>query len=504
MRKFFLLAGLTAFVSAACNATPDEPPVEAPQPLEGAANEARFLTNDLVWWNAASGDVVAWQMIGPEFTGNSEIAAQVGDTNWRLAATGDLNGDGATDFAWQHAVSGQISVWLFDAADRTNKRFTSQVIATVDPSWRLSTAGDLDGDGKADLLWRNTTSGENSVWLMNGFAFQSRPLGAVPDAGWTLRGVADLDGDGSPELLWRHANGSNVAWVMKPTARTELSTALTLTTVDPSWSLAGTADIDGDGKSDLLWRSASGQNVVWFMNRENIDSSTSLKPDVADANWRLIGHRRRTLSGFRVPVKQGSYAESRGVRDWLLLPSGESGKRSFFVGVGDRPILQTSIVTPVGVESPGFKSGDWTGADTLTKLDMRPWLDARWRVAPGGIDGNVALWQSVKDALPVDAPPLMAGPEEPFADCSLATYQGVANVPPMAIAAFSCTAAAAVGAACLVSWVTPLTGVLGLNACVAGLGATAGACAGTYQNVCGYFAGLKTQRCCMGGDTRNM
>ena len=38
-------------------------PVEAPQPLGAAADEARFLTKDLVWWNAVSGDVGAWQMI---------------------------------------------------------------------------------------------------------------------------------------------------------------------------------------------------------------------------------------------------------------------------------------------------------------------------------------------------------------------------------------------------------------------------------------------------------
>jgi len=28
--------------------------------------------------------------------------------------------------------------------------------------------GDFDGDGKADILWRNLTTGTNSLWLMNG------------------------------------------------------------------------------------------------------------------------------------------------------------------------------------------------------------------------------------------------------------------------------------------------------------------------------------------------
>jgi len=29
---------------------------------------------------------------------------------------------------------------------------------------------DFDGDGKADILWRNTTTGQVSVWLINGAA----------------------------------------------------------------------------------------------------------------------------------------------------------------------------------------------------------------------------------------------------------------------------------------------------------------------------------------------
>jgi len=28
--------------------------------------------------------------------------------------------------------------------------------------------GDFNGDGRADILWRNSSTGENYVWLMNG------------------------------------------------------------------------------------------------------------------------------------------------------------------------------------------------------------------------------------------------------------------------------------------------------------------------------------------------
>jgi hypothetical protein len=35
-------------------------------------------------------------------------------------------------------------------------------------SWQIVGVGDFNGDGKMDILWRNSVSGENGVWYMNG------------------------------------------------------------------------------------------------------------------------------------------------------------------------------------------------------------------------------------------------------------------------------------------------------------------------------------------------
>ncbi|NJM24117.1 MAG: hypothetical protein HC907_38970 [Richelia sp. SM1_7_0] len=34
-----------------------------------------------------------------------------------------------------------------------------------------SKVGDFNGDGRADVLWRNSTTGENALWLMMVLAF---------------------------------------------------------------------------------------------------------------------------------------------------------------------------------------------------------------------------------------------------------------------------------------------------------------------------------------------
>jgi hypothetical protein len=54
--------------------------------------------------------------------------------------------------------------------------------------------GDFDGDARADILWRNATSGENYVYLMNGVAIanegylRTRPASSLRiDCGRTKR-----------------------------------------------------------------------------------------------------------------------------------------------------------------------------------------------------------------------------------------------------------------------------------------------------------------------------
>ena len=58
---------------------------------------------------------------------------------------------------------------------------------------------------KSDLIFRNTTTGDVAVWLMNGTAVAQ---GAVVYSGlpmvWRIDGVGDLDGDQKDDLIFRN------------------------------------------------------------------------------------------------------------------------------------------------------------------------------------------------------------------------------------------------------------------------------------------------------------
>lgn len=146
---------------------------------------------------------------------------------------GDLSGDGNSDI-----LARDSSGVLWDYTGRGNGLLNSRV--KVGGGWNgynaIIGAGDIDGDGKADIIARDGSSGH--LYIYKGTGVASAPFKARVDigGGWNgyirLAAPGDLDGDGRADIvgvnsageLYRYSgSGHNTTATFKP--RVKIGTA---------------------------------------------------------------------------------------------------------------------------------------------------------------------------------------------------------------------------------------------------------------------------------------
>ncbi len=149
--------------------------------------------------DSATANLLWWESAGTP-------GAQFG---MRLAPAGDVNGDGRPDL-----LVGETSrVDLAQSAGGT--LLIEQLLAYPASSTRVATAGDVNGDGLSDLLvgdpyWSNGQASEGRVLVHYGVG--SPPSAAAnwsltqtaidnPNLGWSVASAGDVNGDGYEDVL---------------------------------------------------------------------------------------------------------------------------------------------------------------------------------------------------------------------------------------------------------------------------------------------------------------
>ncbi|HJW46989.1 MAG TPA: VCBS repeat-containing protein, partial [Lysobacter sp.] len=102
---------------------------------------------------------------------------------WAVVGSGDYNGDGRRDVLWRNGSTGANSLWL------SANSATPVAMVTVPPAWRVVGSGDYNGDGRADILWRNFSTGATSIWRSANPA-TPQAVTAVASQAWAVVGSA--------------------------------------------------------------------------------------------------------------------------------------------------------------------------------------------------------------------------------------------------------------------------------------------------------------------------
>jgi len=250
---------------------------------------------DLLWQHATTGALAAWYIRGRDVLATQRLSIDhVDDLNWQIAGGGDLNGDGVADLVWRHQVSGRLAVWYLSGATVIGTEPLS-INAVTDIDWQIRGVGDTNGDGFADLVWQHRTQGRLAVWYMTGSQVVStRPLSVpqVSDTAWQIAAAADINRDGKADLLWHNTTtGGLAAWLMDGD-QVGTQQLLSVSGVpDLNWRLLGAGDTNADGYADLIWQNlATGEVGIWYLTNFTVIDTGKLTIGVgASSQWRVVG-----------------------------------------------------------------------------------------------------------------------------------------------------------------------------------------------------------------------
>ncbi len=340
-----------------------------------------------------------------------------------VAGPGDLDGDGyddlcvgasaedtgGTDAGAVYLVSGPVTT--AGLAESTARLWGEGSNAYA--GYGLSGAGDLNGDGLADLAIgasRHDGEGESLVYVLSGPVSGEDSLRSadaallghgVDSAGNALTAAGDVDGDGLGDLLigGRYsdtaATNAGAAWLaLGPISGTTLLDDADLTLLGEresdlaGYAVAAGVDMDGDGLSDLAVgapkddTTASDAGAAYLI----LDAPSGVW-SLADAHARLLGEEETALAGIALGLSEDRSGDDD--PDLVVSASNADSGRGHVYLLSDLPSGSVSLS-----EASATLTGDYDGGGSYAGRALSTGSDVSGDGVPDLLIGGPGLEQA--------------------------------------------------------------------------------------------------------------
>ncbi len=294
-------------------------------------------------------------------TFQTPVSIPAGATPVSLAAA-DINGDGKLDLVFADAGPNDLGGAVYVTLNQGGGVFRTPV-SVFSGSFPAAGIGDVNGDGRLDLVVSSQVGGVNSTlsWLQgNGDGtFQTPAAIATQDAGISAIVVQDFNSDGHADIVTVQQDGGATFFAGNGNGAFATATNL-LGGYEPTYVIG--ADMNGDGKPDLV---VGGATIGLLIN----DSIAPAKASVESAAY---AGSMTLAPGSLASAYGADLANSSPGSSSLPLPTNWGG-------------TTVSILDSSGTASSAPRSGEYR---------QRRWNEIyRKRRDPAGGSGSVRIQQ---------------------------------------------------------------------------------------------------------------
>ena len=195
-------------------------------------------------------------------------------------AIGDLNGDGKLDLVVVNNSGNSISV-LRNTSSGGTISFATKVDIVTGQVYSIC-IGDLDGDGRPDLVTNYVSNNRVVIWRnignINNINFTGVSTSTSTGTSPISIAIGDMDGDGKPDLITANNYGSGLGGNSVSILRN--TSSITFFSFAPKVDIGTGAapqsvaigDLNGDGKLDIAIANYGNNTVSLFANTSSIDT----------------------------------------------------------------------------------------------------------------------------------------------------------------------------------------------------------------------------------------